>query len=330
MKNFFPTLVCVVCVFSIPVFSCPLNGEAALKTKTLDTKTNHRAPDFKVTASKIKEGLEIKAIAPALHHFNLQAPMSAARAGTSISLKPSQALEQIILFKVKDTSPANYEVLLYLCDNAKTYCEKHKVSASWNGEKSEIQAQSKGPDPASLNSTLHPSEKHTDKPLASASQTGFILNRPEEALAEARQKGKPLLIDFFGIWCPPCNELDEVVFSSPEFEKQSAGFVKLKLDSDSPESWSLKTRYKVAGYPTVVFTSPDGKEISRIVGFRNEQVFLGYMKNAVDFQSIDGKRGGLHSQDLNREHLCEALQKEVMKKLMSECFREIKAQSQGR
>ncbi|MEO5968659.1 MAG: thioredoxin family protein [Bdellovibrionia bacterium] len=278
MRNLFRTLLSMVHVLSISTFFIPMNGEAAL-----DNKTAHHAPDFDVAVKKIKGTLEIKAAAPALHHFNLQAPMSVTQAGTSFTQKPSEAHDHTVLFKIKNMGSADYEVLLFLCDDAKTYCEKHKVSTTWNGEKSEIQKQKTDTSAISLNSIHHSSKQS----LVQAGHAGFILNRPEEALAEARQKGKPLLIDFFGIWCPPCNQLDEIVFASPEFEKQSAGFVKLKLDSDSPESWDLKTKYNVEGYPTVIFASPDGKELSRIVGFRNEQVFFRYMKNATASNSAN-------------------------------------------
>ena len=37
------------------------------------------------------------------------------------------------------------------------------------------------------------------------------------AFVSAKKTGKPLLISFFGIWCPPCNELDETVFESLTF-----------------------------------------------------------------------------------------------------------------
>ena len=43
-------------------------------------------------------------------------------------------------------------------------------------------------------------------------KNGFLVNQPEEALRLAQKEKRPLLIDFFGIWCPPCNELDQEVF----------------------------------------------------------------------------------------------------------------------
>lgn len=103
----------------------------------------------------------------------------------------------------------------------------------------------------------------------------------DKALAEAKKAKKPVLVDFFGIWCPPCNELDELVFSHPEFRKKAARWVTVKVDADQPESWKAKHRYKVGGYPTVLLLKPDGEEVERIVGFRPLRDFLAVMERAA-------------------------------------------------
>lgn len=112
-------------------------------------------------------------------------------------------------------------------------------------------------------------------PKASLFRTDF-----DEALRVAKKAKKPLLVDFFGIWCPPCNELDELVFSHPEFRAKAARWVAVKIDADAPASWKAKDRYKVGGYPTVLFLKPDGEEVERIVGFRPLRDFLAVMERA--------------------------------------------------
>lgn len=93
-------------------------------------------------------------------------------------------------------------------------------------------------------------------------------------LAAAKKAGKPLLIDFYGIWCPPCNELEETVFETPDFHAKAKAFALLKVDADAPASWKIKDRYRVGGYPTVVFANADGNEIFRVVGYRSPREFL--------------------------------------------------------
>lgn len=96
--------------------------------------------------------------------------------------------------------------------------------------------------------------------------------------SSAKKEKRPIIIDFFGIWCPPCNELDETVFETTDFIEQSKNFKLLKVDADKKTSWKLKDKYKVGGYPTVVFTDPNGAELYRIVGYRNLKEFLQVME----------------------------------------------------
>ena len=95
--------------------------------------------------------------------------------------------------------------------------------------------------------------------------------------AAAKKEKKPVIIDFFGIWCPPCNELDETVFETTRFIEKAKSFKLLKVDADRPDSWKLKDKYKVGGYPTVIFVDSVGSELYRIVGYRNLQQFLQVM-----------------------------------------------------
>lgn len=99
----------------------------------------------------------------------------------------------------------------------------------------------------------------------------------EKTLAAAKKGKKPLLISFYGIWCPPCNELEETVFETPTFNEKGKKFHLLKVDADATGSWSLKSKYKVGGYPTVVFANPEGGELFRVVGYRTPKEFLQIM-----------------------------------------------------
>ena len=111
-----------------------------------------------------------------------------------------------------------------------------------------------------------------------------------KAFITAKKAGKPLLISFYGIWCPPCNELEETVFESPDFPLKAKRFELLKVDADAPTSWKLKDRYKVGGYPTVVFTNPAGDEIYRVVGYRSPKEFARAMDLVLSAKNQDLKK----------------------------------------
>ncbi len=110
------------------------------------------------------------------------------------------------------------------------------------------------------------------------------------AFQEAARAKKPMLIDFFGIWCPPCNELDETVFETEGFITKAKQFVLLKVDADAKTSWKIKDRYKVGGYPTLIFTNHKGEEIYRVVGYRTLKEMLRIMDLVQKSKATDFKK----------------------------------------
>jgi tetratricopeptide (TPR) repeat protein len=261
-----------------------------LQTTHAAAVDTRKAPEFKLVGTKNLGGLEIVATPPEGHHFNIKAPMSIVLESappateTTKTEKPVAALESKIRFRV--ASAVGYRVSLFICDDAKTFCEKHVVHATWDSKNSQL---------ISETSTGDKLVAQTDQPIDFQKASGseklsssglFSLNNADAALAEAKKTQKPLLIDFFGIWCPPCNELDEEVFSSDEFQRASAHFVRLKLDGDRESSWMLKSKFKVGGYPTIVFATSDGEEISRVVGFRNTQEIVKQLNEAWEFRTV--------------------------------------------
>jgi thiol-disulfide isomerase/thioredoxin len=176
------------------------------------------------------KGDQLTLTPPDAHHFNTDAPMKI-EAG-KVSLKPIKS-ESKVTVRLSRMALKQPEVVasLYLCDNAKTYCVKK-------------------------------TEKFTLK-----SETGFVLNDADKAFALAKKQGLPVMIDFFGIWCPPCNHLDATVFHDPDFQKVAEGkIIRLKMDADRDSSKKLMDRYVIRGLPTTVFTAADGDELMRLVG----------------------------------------------------------------
>ncbi len=112
---------------------------------------------------------------------------------------------------------------------------------------------------------------------------GLFLKDPKAAFEQAKNQKKNILIDFYGIWCPPCNELDETVFETSRFiQAAKKNFILLKVDADAKDSWELKSLYKVGGYPTLLFLNSSRDEIYRVAGYRSldEMIrILGFVTN---------------------------------------------------
>lgn len=99
----------------------------------------------------------------------------------------------------------------------------------------------------------------------------------DEAFAAARARDERVLLDFSAVWCPPCNLLAAEVLHGPTAAEDLAGLQLAVLDVDHPSSWTLKDRYQVGGYPTVVVTDAEGTEIDRLVGYPGRDAFLAFL-----------------------------------------------------
>ncbi len=212
----------------------------------------------------VQKGLwAIELSPPAKHHFNLDAPLGARKGNLNFDVlikTPSK-----ILFQLEDSSITDGSVVetsAFLCDEQKTYCLKKKVMVTLDSSTSKTISTKFQKDsiqkPKAQETTNQPKEL-------------FILNDETQAIAQAIKTKKPILIDFYGIWCPPCNLYNETIFNQKSFEAYAKKFVLLKMDADDEKSFPLKSQFKVGGYPTLVIAMADssGKfsEIERIVGY---------------------------------------------------------------
>ena len=101
---------------------------------------------------------------------------------------------------------------------------------------------------------------------ADSAHAGWIEDDLDAAMALADETGKPLLIDLYADWCPPCVTLSEQYFPSDELQPLLSSFVLARVDIDTPSGGNIANRYGVSSIPTVIIAEADGTEIQRIVG----------------------------------------------------------------
>lgn len=109
--------------------------------------------------------------------------------------------------------------------------------------------------------------------LASATGAKWLTSY-SEAVKLSKKTGKPILADFTGSdWCGWCKKLKAEVFSTPAFQTWAAkNVILLELDfpRSTPIAASLKQqnqklaeKYKVRGFPTILFLKGDGSVLGQ-------------------------------------------------------------------
>ncbi len=108
----------------------------------------------------------------------------------------------------------------------------------------------------------------------------------ENVMEDARNSGKPIILDFSAEWCVPCQHMEKATFrNSTVVETAEKYFVTIRVDltqSGDRVKERVSRRYNIRGVPTVVFLKPGGEERTdlRIQEFMDKDRFLSRMAAA--------------------------------------------------
>jgi thiol:disulfide interchange protein len=78
-------------------------------------------------------------------------------------------------------------------------------------------------------------------------------------LAEAKQAGKPVLIDMWATWCKNCLVMDKTTLADPTVASALATYTKVKFQAEDPTNPSVSTimqRLNAVGLPAYAILKP--------------------------------------------------------------------------
>jgi TolA-binding protein len=105
------------------------------------------------------------------------------------------------------------------------------------------------------------------------------LTSMEEGKDRASAEGKNLVVYYSADWSKMSEQFEFDVLENAEVQKKLTDFVAVHIDSDVDED-TPKT-YAVGAFPTTIIYTPDGEEITRVVGAVATEEFLKLIDDVV-------------------------------------------------
>jgi thiol:disulfide interchange protein DsbD len=100
----------------------------------------------------------------------------------------------------------------------------------------------------------------------------------DAALMQAKQKGQPVLLDFYADWCVTCKEMELLTFSNEKVKAALSTYQLIQVDvtKNTVEHQRILKQYALFGPPAILFydTSGDEKVSRRVIGFMKAERFL--------------------------------------------------------
>lgn len=118
---------------------------------------------------------------------------------------------------------------------------------------------------------------------STVSEVGLL----EQHLAEAKQAGQPVVLDWYADWCISCKIIERNVLQQPQvrelFAQGNYRLLRLDITENTSEQRALLNQYKLFGPPIIQFFAEDGIEVEqlRVVGEIDAAQFIERLNQAA-------------------------------------------------
>ena len=104
----------------------------------------------------------------------------------------------------------------------------------------------------------------------------------EEAKILSKETGKLIFIDCYTDWCGPCKRMAATSFMDEEVgDLFNQKFINIKIEMEkNPIGTDLAKRYRVRGYPTLLFIDSEGVLVRQLIGMQTS-IALMTMANSI-------------------------------------------------
>lgn len=99
-----------------------------------------------------------------------------------------------------------------------------------------------------------------------------VLNISKQNFEEIKNGSKPVLLDFYAVWCGPCRMVSPIV---EEIASEHPEYVVGKINVD--EEPELAQQFKVVSIPSL-FVLKNGEVVNSAIGARSKAEILDMMK----------------------------------------------------
>ena len=103
----------------------------------------------------------------------------------------------------------------------------------------------------------------------------------KEAVAQASNEGRMVMVDLYADWCVACKEFEHYTFPDAKVQSEFSHYqlIQVDLTNSDNKTIELMEEYTVFGLPSILFFNTQGKELTtqRVTGFLNAKDFAKHL-----------------------------------------------------